>query len=149
MIARTSTRWIESGLLACLLVALTLAGGCASDDYWDGGSGGGGNVSTSVAVGVGYGSYYGPGWYGGYYEPYPPVVVVPPGDRPDRPNSGERPTTLPSEVGGPSTRPAPAGAAPRAQTAPSRPADVQRPTSRPSSRPAPRPMPRPMSRGRR
>ncbi|HET9694371.1 MAG TPA: hypothetical protein VFP48_08290, partial [Steroidobacteraceae bacterium] len=118
---------------------VALLGGCASDgDYWDGGGGG---VSTSVSVGVGYGSYYGPGWYGGYYEPYPPVVVVPPEGRPDRPaQGGERPTTLPSDVG--ATKPAPAGAAPRVQTAPSRPANVQRPTSRPSPRPAPRPMPR-------
>jgi hypothetical protein len=119
------------------LVGATLAfslalGGCAGDgDDW-GGSGGG--VSTSVSVG--YGGYYGPGWYGGYYEPYPPVVVVPPGERPERPSQGpDRPTTLPADVG--ASKPAP-----RAQTAPSRPASVDRPTSRPSPRPAPRPMPR-------
>ena len=123
--------------LMTMLAALTMVTGCASDgDYWDGGSGGG--VSTSVSVVVGYGSYYGPGWYGGYYEPYPPVVVVPPGERPDRPN-GERPTTLPSDAG---NRPAPAGTASRASTAPTRPANVSRPTSRPSPRPAARPMPR-------
>jgi hypothetical protein len=131
-------------LAVTCVAAFSLVGGCASDgDY----GGGGGSVSTSVNVGVGYGSYYGPGWYGGYYAPYPPVVVVPPGERPDRPGSGERPTTLPSELG---SRPAPAGAAPRAQTAPTRPSNVERPTSRPSSRPAPRSMPRPMPRmGRR
>ena len=115
---------------ACAAVAacLSLVAGCASDDAW---SGGGGGVSTSVSVGVGYGIYYGPGWYGGYYNPYPPVVVVPPGNRPDgeRP---DRPTTLPSD----------ASAAQRSQMAPSRPQSVQRPTSRPSPRPAPRPMPR-------
>ena len=127
------------GKVAAWITCTLLVAACASDggDYWE--DGGGGNVSTSVHVGVGYGSYYGPGWYGGYYEPYPPVVVVPPGDRPDRPNSGERPTTLPSEAG---TRPSTAGAAPRAQTAPTRPSNVERPTSRPSSRPATRPMPR-------
>jgi hypothetical protein len=134
-LCRKSTRALPVLSLAC---ALALVAGCASDgDYWDGGSGGG--VSTSVSVGIGYGSYYGPGWYGGYYEPYPPVVVVPPGDgidRPDRP--ANQPSTLPADVGGP----APAGAAPRASTAPTRPSNVSRPTSRPSSRPATRPMPR-------
>jgi hypothetical protein len=118
--------------------ALAWLGGCASD------SGGWGDpgVSSSVSVGVGYGSYYGPGWYGGYYDPYPPVVIVPPdGERPpgagDRP---ERPTTLPAEVGG--SAPKQYGAAPSAKTAPPRPASAPRPTSRPSPRPAPRPMPR-------
>ena len=77
--------------------------------------------------------YYG----GGYYAPYPPVVVVPPGERPDRPDSGNRPTTLPSDVGGPSTKPSA-----RPSTAPSRPSSASRPTSRPAPRPAPRPMPR-------
>ena len=127
-------RWRLPGhgrLLAACVAAVALGAGCASD------GGGGGGVSTSMHVGVGYGSYYGPGWYGGYYEPYPPVVVVDP-DRPigERP---ERPTTLPSDAG---NRPTPAGAAPRATTAPSRPSSVSRPTSRPSPRPAPRPMPR-------
>jgi hypothetical protein len=125
-------RRLAHGRLVACLAALVLIGGCASD--------GGGSVSTSMHVGVGYGSYYGPGWYGGYYEPYPPVVVVDPdrpiGDRPigERP---DRPTTLPADAG---TRPA--GMAPRASTAPSRPSNVSRPTSRPSPRPAPRPMPR-------
>jgi hypothetical protein len=93
-------------------------------------------VSTSVGVSYGgyYGpGYYGPGYYGGYYDPYPPVVVVPPGERPERPGGGDRPTTLPAEVGGPSAKPA---------MAPSRPPSNSRPTSRPSPRPAPRPMPR-------
>ena len=131
---------LHRALAGTCVAAFSLLGGCASD-------GGSGSVSTSVSVGVGYGSYYGSGWYGGYYEPYPPVVVVPPDERPDRPGNGERPTTLPSEVG---SRPAPAGAAPRAETAPTRPSNVERPTSRPSSRPAPRSMPRPMPRmGRR
>jgi hypothetical protein len=117
--------------LACAMTVATLGlSGCASDGYSNGG------VSTSVGVSYGYGGYYGPDWYGGYYQPYPPVVVVPPGDRPDRPNKpngGGRPSTLPADVGGPSTRPA---------TAPPRPATSTRPTSRPSPRPAPRPMPR-------
>jgi len=93
-------------------------------------------VSTSVGVSYGgyYGpGYYGPGYYGGYYDPYPPVVVVPPGERPERPGGGDRPTTLPAEVGGPSAKPV---------MAPSRPPSTSRPTSRPSPRPAPRPMPR-------
>lgn len=103
--------------LACSLVTCAVAlQGCGSD-----------GVSTSVSVGVGYGGYYGPyygpGYYGpGYYDPYPPVVIVPPG-RPERPNY-DRPTTLPAEVG------------------PSRPPNVSRPTTRPSPRPATRPMPR-------
>jgi hypothetical protein len=121
-------RLAQGRLMACV-ATLAVVGGCASD--------GGGSVSTSMHVGVGYGSYYGPGWYGGYYEPYPPVIVVDPdrpiGERPDRP------TTLPADAG---TRPAPAGMAPRASTAPSRPSNVSRSTSRPSPRPAPRPMPR-------
>ena len=119
-------------LLACASFAAMLAlSGCASDGYSDGG------VSTSVAVGYGYGGYYGPYYGGGYYAPYPPVVVVPPGERPDRPNGGDRPTTLPADVGGPSTKPSA-----KPSTAPSRPATASRPTSRPAPRPAPRPMPR-------
>lgn len=133
---------LHRAFVVAAFACVSFVAGCASDgDYW-GGDGGG--VSTSVSVGVGYGSYYGPGWYGGYYEPYPPVVIVPPDQRPDRPSQlPERPTTLPADVGG--ARPTPAGSAgvaSRAQTAPSRPANVQRPTSRPSTRPAPRPMPR-------
>jgi hypothetical protein len=120
---------LAQGRLVACVATLVMVGACASD--------GGGSVSTSMHVGVGYGSYYGPGWYGGYYEPYPPVVIVDPdrpiGERPDRP------TTLPADV----SRPVPAtGAAPRANMAPSRPSNVSRPTSRPSPRPAPRPMPR-------
>jgi hypothetical protein len=112
--------------LACASFSLLLAlSGCASDGY------GGGSVSTSVSYG--YGGYYGPYYGGGYYDPYPPVVI----DRPDRPNSGERPTTLPADIGGASTKPAA-----RPSTAPTRPATSSRPTSRPSPRPAPRPMPR-------
>jgi hypothetical protein len=105
--------------------------GCASDGYSNGG------VSTSVSVGYGYGGYYGPYYGGGYYAPYPPVVVVPPGERPDGPNSGNRPTTLPADVGGASAKPSA-----RPSTAPTRPATASRPTSRPTPRPAPRPMPR-------
>lgn len=113
------------GSLACSSLGLLLAlSGCASDGYGDGG------VSSSVSVAYGYGGYYGPGYYGGYYEPYPPVVVVPPGERPDRPDSGKRPTTLPS------------GPEAGASVAPSRPTTSSRPTSRPSPRPATRPMPR-------
>jgi hypothetical protein len=119
------------GTLACAAtVAMLGLSGCASDGYSNGG------VSTSVGVSYGYGGYYGPDWYGGYYQPYPPVVIVPPDNRPDRPNKpdgGGRPSTLPADVGGPSTRPA---------TPPPRPAASTRPTSRPSPRPAPRPMPR-------
>jgi hypothetical protein len=128
-------RWSSRSRVVACTVALVLAAGCASD-----GGGGGGGGSTSMHVGVGYGSYYGPGWYGGYYEPYPPVVVVDPdrpvGDRPDRP------TTLPADAAG--ARPQPAGMASsnRATTAPTRPSNVSRSTSRPSPRPAPRPMPR-------
>lgn len=118
--------------LGCLLVL----SGCASDDY---------GTSSSVSVGYGYGGYYGPyygpGYYGpGYYPPYPPVIIDPPDnrpERPDRPNGGEHPTTLPADLGGPSTRPTT-----RPSTAPSRPPSASRPTSRPSPRPAPRPMPR-------
>ncbi len=113
----------DAGRLALIAIVVTgFAGlqGCGSDD----------GVTTSVGMSVGYGGYYGPGWYGGYYEPYPPVVVVPPDERPDRPNGPDKPTTLPStRPGGPSV-------------APARPADLSRPTSRPSSRPATRPMPR-------
>ncbi len=119
---RGPLEYASSGLLLGLLLALS---GCSSS--------GGGSTSVGMSYGGYYGpGYYGPGYYGGYYEPYPPVVVVPPGERPERPNGGNRPTTLPAEVGGPSTRPA---------TAPSRPATSTRPTSRPSPRPAPRPMP--------
>ena len=109
---------------ATVVTTLTLAG-CASDDGYSNSG-----VSTSMSVGVGYGSYYGPGYYGGGYYGgyYPPVVVVPP-DRPNnRPPGGA--TTLPAGVDGPSAMPS------------TRPADVSRPTSRPSSRPASRPMPR-------
>lgn len=124
-------QWVARGCLAACAAGLALAAGCASD------GGGGGSVSTSMHVGVGYGSYYGPGWYGGYYAPYPPVVVVDP-DRPigDRP---ERPSTLPS---GASPQPAGMASSNRATTAPSRPSNVSRSTTRPSPRPAPRPMPR-------
>lgn len=115
-------------LLASAALALMFAlGGCGGDGYSSGG------VSTSVSVGYGSGGYYGPYYGSGYYAPYPPVVVVPPGERPDRPNTGNRPTTLPADVGGPSTRPS---------TAPSRPATASRATARPTPRPAPRPMPR-------
>jgi hypothetical protein len=116
-------------LLACGLAVLVTGCESGSEPY--------GSVSTSMSVGVGYG-YYGPGWYGGYYEPYPPVVVVPPGERPDRPpgeGGGNRPTTLPSQAGGgPSVSPS--------SMAPSRPSSMERSTSRPSPRPAPRSMPR-------
>jgi hypothetical protein len=117
---------MHTALAGAALVVLLAATGCSGD-------GGGGGVSTSVAVGYGYGGYYGPYYGGGYYAPYPPVVVVPPGERPDRPNGGDRPTTLPADVGGPSAKPA---------MAPSRPSTASRPTSRPAPRPAPRPMPR-------
>jgi hypothetical protein len=107
------------------LSLLLVLSGCASDGY------GGGGVSTSVSYGDG--GYYGPYYGGGYYDPYPPVVIDRPDERPDRPNSGDRPSTLPAEVDRPSTKPA---------MAPSRPTTSSRPTSRPSPRPAPRPMPR-------
>ena len=112
--------------LACAAVGTLLAlSGCTSDGY------SGGGVSTSVSYG--YGGYYGPYYGGGYYDPYPPVVIDRPDERPDRPNGGNRPTTLPAEVGGLSAKPS---------VAPSRPTSSSRPTSRPSPRPAPRPMPR-------
>jgi hypothetical protein len=120
------------GSLACgslgLLIALS---GCSSDGY------SGGGVSTSVGVAYGYGGYYDPYYGGGYYNPDPPVVIDGPDERPDRPNSGNRPTTLPADVGSPSPK-----ASTRASTAPPRPTTSSRPTSRPSPRPAPRPMPR-------
>lgn len=119
----TAVAWAT---LACAMLTSVLAlSGCTSDGY--------GGGSTSVSMSYGYGGYYGPYYGGGYYDPYPPVVVVPPGERPDRPDGGNRPTTLPSEVGGPSAKPA---------MAPSRPATASRPTSRPAPRPATRPMPR-------
>ena len=126
-----SLRNAARGVLASVSLGLLLAlSGCASDGYSSGG------VSTSVSYG--YGGYYDP-YYGGgyYYDPYPPVVIDRPDERPDRPNSGERPTTLPADVGGASPK-----ASTRATTAPTRPATSSRPTSRPSPRPAPRPMPR-------
>lgn len=126
---RGPLEYASSRLLPGMLLGLLLVLSCCS-------SSGGGSTSVGMSYGGYYGpGYYGPGYYGGYYEPYPPVVVVPPGERPgqpNRPDGGNRPTTLPAEVGGPSTRPA---------TAPPRPATSSRPTSRPSPRPAPRPMP--------
>ncbi len=120
------------GSLACLSLGTLLAlPGCSSDGYSSGG------VSTSVGVSYGYGGYYDPYYYGGGYYPYPPVVIDRPDERPDRPNSGQRPTTLPADVGSSSAKPAA-----RPSTAPTRPATSSRPTSRPSPRPAPRPMPR-------
>jgi hypothetical protein len=120
------------GSLACVSFATLLAlPGCSSDGYSSGG------VSTSVGVSYGYGGYYDPYYYGGGYYPYPPVVIDRPDERPDRPNSGQRPTTLPADVGSSSAKPAA-----RPSTAPTRPATSSRPTSRPSPRPAPRPMPR-------
>ena len=80
-----------------VLAGTAILQGCGSDD--------GVTTSVGMSVGVGYGGYYGPGWYGGYYEPYPPVVVVPPDERPDRPNGPDKPTTLPStRPGGPACR---------------------------------------------
>ena len=116
---------MRKALAGAMLAAMLAVSGCSSD--------GGGGGSSSVSVAYGYGGYYGPYYGYGYYDPYPPVVVTPPGERPDRPNGGERPTTLPSDVGGPSAKPA---------MAPSRPSTASRPTSRPAPRPAPRPMPR-------
>ena len=113
-------------LAGASLATLLALSGCASDGYDGGGS-------TSVAVGYGYGGYYDSYYGAGYYDPYPPVIIDVPDDRPDRPDSGNRPTTLPADVGGPSAKPS---------TAPSRPASASRPTSRPAPRPAPRPMPR-------
>jgi hypothetical protein len=130
MNARQGRKVLLGALTCATTVAMLGLSGCASDGYGNGG------VSTSVGVSYGYGGYYGPDWYGGYYQPYPPVVIVPPDNRPDRPNKpdgGGRPSTLPADVGGPSTRPA---------APPPRPATSTRPTSRPSPRPAPRPMPR-------
>lgn len=119
--ARASLAYASLGVLLAL-------SGCASDGY------GGGSTSSSVSVAYGYGGYYGPYYGSGYYEPYPPVVVVPPGERPDRPDAGNRPSTLPAQAGGgPSAKPS---------MAPPRPTTSSRPTSRPSPRPATRPMPR-------
>ena len=86
---------VRMGIAVAALAAVLGLPGCTSDGY----SGdGGGSTSVGVSVGYGYGGYY--GGYGGYYAPYPPVVVVPPDQRPDRPDSGNRPTTLPSDAGG-------------------------------------------------
>jgi len=114
-------------LASAAVAALTILPGCGTDDG-----------VTTTSVGMSYGAYYGPGYYGpgyygGYYDPYPPVVVVPPGERPERPGGGDRPTTLPADADRPSAKPA---------MAPPRPSTTSRPTSRPSPRPAPRPMPR-------
>jgi hypothetical protein len=128
--------------LAIGLVA-ALATGCASDDGY-GGYGGG-----DVTVGMSYG-YYSGDYYPYYYPGYPccwyddggrPIVVPPPGERPDRPTTlPAHPEQLPAErpANRPETRPAPA----------TRPAA---PASRPAARPAPRPTPapRPMGGGRR
>jgi hypothetical protein len=118
-----------------LVVATSLVG-CASSgsgdyDYAD-------SLSVGVSVGYSSGYYYpGYGYPGGYYPP--PVVVVPPGDRPNRPDN--RPpggaTTLPADVG-PGTQPMPPSRPPSASTR-----SAPRSTA---SRPAPRPMPR--ARGR-
>lgn len=116
----------QAPLRRIALAAVLAVAGCSSDS----------GVTTSVGMSYGYGSYYGPGWYGGYYEPYPPVVIVPPDERPERPNGDNRPTTLPADVGHGGS-----------SMAPSRPPSVNRPTTRPSPRPAPRPMP--MGGGRR
>jgi hypothetical protein len=125
-LARPLTCARRIALASAAVAALVGLPGCGTDDG-----------VTTTTVGMSYGAYYGPGYYGpgyygGYYDPYPPVVVVPPGDGSNRPG-GERPTTLPAEVGGPSAK---------TSMAPSRPSTTSRPTSRPSPRPAPRPMPR-------
>jgi hypothetical protein len=119
---RSRTLAARAPLACAALCVMLVLPGCASDGY------GGGGVSTSVSYG--YGGYYDPYYYGGYYAPYPPVVVVPPGERP---NGGNRPTTLPAEVNRPSAKPS---------MPPARPATASRPTSRPSPRPPSRPMPR-------
>ncbi|HKQ24853.1 MAG TPA: hypothetical protein VJT81_10470 [Burkholderiales bacterium] len=81
-------------LCAMLLVACCamLASGCASD--------GSSSVHGSVYYGVGWHDpyYYGGGWYGGA------VVVPDPPNRPDRPDTGPRPTPLPSSAR-PASRP--------------------------------------------
>ena len=109
---------MRKALAGAALAVLLAASGCSGD-------GGGGGGSSSVSVAYGYGGYYGPYYGYGYYDPYPPVVVTPPGERPDRPGGGERPTTLPAGTGGPSATPA---------MAPSRPSTASRPTSRPAPR---------------
>lgn len=115
----------RGSVLATTVFLLFGASGCGTSS----------GVSSSVQVGYGsyYGpGYYGPGYYGGYYDPYPPVIIVPP-DRPERPDPPDRPTTLPSYGGKPAASPG---------MTPSRPPSSSRPTTRPSPRPAPRPMPR-------
>jgi hypothetical protein len=95
--------------------------------------------SASYGVGMSYSSGYYGGYHPGYYPGYPgywydddrPVVIVPPGGRPDRPDHHERPTTLPA--------PAPD----RPSLPPARP-PTARPTPMPSTRPATRPATRPM-----
>lgn len=131
MNTRNSVRLLQPVLGSIALATLLGLAGCESSGY---------DTHTSVSVGYGYGGYYDPYYGPGYYAPYPPVVVVPPdGERPppgERPPSsgGNRPTTLPADVGGPSTRPS--------TMPPPRPSASSRPTSRPAPRPAPRPMPR-------
>lgn len=129
-----SRKAVGTVLTGASLATLLALSGCAGDGYSNGGG------STSVSVGYGYGGYYDPYYDARYYDPYPPVIIDVPDDRPDRPDrpdSGNRPTTLPADVGGASAKPSA-----RPSTAPSRPASASRPTSRPAPRPAPRPMPR-------
>ena len=124
--------WRFVGASAAAL-GLLLMSACASEEGYSGYGG----VDASVAVG--YGGYYG----GGYYPYYPPgygccwydddgrPIEVPPGggNRPDN-TLPERPSQLPAErPNQPSTRPS-------ASTRPS--SGASRPASRPT--PAPRPM---------
>ena len=50
--------------ITCAVGVLATVQGCTGD--------GGGSTSVSMGVGYGYGGYYGPGYYGGYYEPHRP-----------------------------------------------------------------------------
>lgn len=96
--SKSEMRRAARNTLACVTLGSMLAvAGCTGH--------GGGGGSTSVSVAYGYGGYYGPYCGGGYYAPYPPVVVVPPGERPDRPNGGNRPTSRPAPR--PAPRPMP------------------------------------------
>lgn len=122
-------RGIRAGTAFLVLAAVGVLGGCESASY---------------GVGMSYGTGYYGGYYPHYYPGYPgywydngrPIVVVPPDQKPGRP---ERPTTLPAPAPDrPTTLPA------------TRPPASARPAPMPSARPAPRPTPapRPMPRRR-
>jgi hypothetical protein len=87
-------RSVMYALLAC---ATVLVSGCASN--------GSGPAHGSMYVGVGY--YDSWGWGPCCYYGSPPVVVGPPGNRPDRPDV-DRPVRPEHPIAKPPSRPTPA-----------------------------------------